>query len=776
MSSLKREPIELMEFLLPRCANTFGSAPCTATGKHCYNTRATCKDPDNYRDVPDRNLDLSKEYPHNASFAGLFADDDGVEFEEGFFSVKAEVPADGEGIIWYYGDPENYGAYFGVTGGQLIFRVGDLGTEASSDKLELSVDASQFYGKSIVFYGDIDWNRGASSEINLWAYDPVERTIQSLGQDVATVPDARFYTYTLGGVSGIKSFAPTSTYLSLDDWPGFVNFFYMYDDQTAPDNMEGTYGQSLWLGKGVKGEPRDEVYIFPCLMDVGTVGTLINVGGADNNYKPLGRQATLDFSASDFTHSDITQDPYLDTRGFDPREMSTFWRKWVIRQKFGKVGARVRRYLGYAGQKLSEYKKTSYTLEQTSWNEDGISFYCRDEFARTEFDKVQVPESSDVSLREDILSTDTTIDVTYDDGLRWAGTPGVVRINNELITYDSISVLIELVDDEENQYLQLSSLTRGDYETEADDHDADEIVQQCRLYDDAPIDDVVHDFLIKDAGLDAQFVDVAGLRTMAEDDLAAYRVNSLLTTPFSVNELLGRLSTECAFYLWWDERQQQIRFQAIKAVDAGDIVQTITFEKNIVAGSFKITEKPKQRLNTVTFYYNVISPAGDLSDTLNYQNALKIVNGENSLPEQYGDYVQGRSVFSLFLTTEAQANQTSSRLAARYSDIPWRAEFYLDANDRDLWTGDIIRISHPAMVIDTGARDTRRWLIIEAEEIKAGHLMRYVAMDISLDGFIYRITSNNIGDYTPELFAAGHAFITDDNGFNADGTEGARIT
>jgi len=42
-----REPIQIVEILQPFCANTFGVAPCTATGTadtKCYNTRGSCRD------------------------------------------------------------------------------------------------------------------------------------------------------------------------------------------------------------------------------------------------------------------------------------------------------------------------------------------------------------------------------------------------------------------------------------------------------------------------------------------------------------------------------------------------------------------------------------------------------------------------------------------------------------------------------------------------------------------------------------------------------------
>lgn len=47
--ALERVPAVVAEFDLDRCTNTFGSAPCTATGTPCYNTRGTCRDKPNYQ-------------------------------------------------------------------------------------------------------------------------------------------------------------------------------------------------------------------------------------------------------------------------------------------------------------------------------------------------------------------------------------------------------------------------------------------------------------------------------------------------------------------------------------------------------------------------------------------------------------------------------------------------------------------------------------------------------------------------------------------------------
>ncbi|XAI95665.1 hypothetical protein [Microcystis phage Mae-JY22] len=47
--ALERVPAIVAEFDLDRCTNTFGVAPCTASGTPCYNTRGTCRDKPNYQ-------------------------------------------------------------------------------------------------------------------------------------------------------------------------------------------------------------------------------------------------------------------------------------------------------------------------------------------------------------------------------------------------------------------------------------------------------------------------------------------------------------------------------------------------------------------------------------------------------------------------------------------------------------------------------------------------------------------------------------------------------
>jgi hypothetical protein len=755
--SLDREPIELVEIVLPRCINTYGVAPCTAsggTGSECFNCRATCQDVDNYRDTPDRHLtpDLILTQGDDVGSGAVTRSADIFAAFEVWFSATPS------GVIWEQGGAAN-GSYLGVDSGNLVFEV------FSSNTGTISVDASQFAGKTMFLYVEIDFVASTSADMILWAFDPVELSLTQLGT-ASLVPGGQWAGNGVGGIG----FTSGATIGGRDDtdWSGTVSTARFYDSQTAPADMSDNFAASLWLGKGVKGEPVDEKYILPCLQDVGTIGTRINLSASDDNYEPLGRRATMSFTASDFTHSDITQDPYVATRPYNPKERSTFWRKWLARQKFGKVGALVRRHVGYAGQPLSAYERQAFILDKATWIEDGVDFYCRDILSRTEFRKAQIPAPSGASLNAAI--TDTDVSFTVDDDVT-ADYPasGTVRINDEIMTYTAIAAAGAPV------VTTFSGLTRGTDGSTAEAHDIDDLVQVCRRYTSADIDDVLREWLIEDSRIEGQFVNMDEIEDEVAAYLGAYSITTLLTEPTGVDQLVGRLSAECSFFVWWDERDQQIRFRAIRAVSSGDVVANLSYGDNIIADRFQLTEKPKERLNVIAFYYNPIDFSGDLDKATNFKNGLKVVNGTTSLPEQYGNLIQSRDIYSIFLTTEAEANQTSSRLAVRYADIPVYAEMYVDAKDREIWVGDVVTVEHPTLVDATGTPLDRRWLVIEAEEVDPGHIVRYVCADITLDGIIYRITENGIGTYTAELFAAGNAFITDNAGLNADGSTGATI-
>jgi len=546
-----------------------------------------------------------------------------------------------------------------------------------------------------------------------------------------------------------------------------VRFYEGRGEDDLNTNPDG-YRQRYFFDDGRRAKPGDPgLYILPLLGGAQPVGSRINVTGADQRYEPLGRRAYLGAEFKDAPHSDFPYDPYLSDRNYNPLDRSTFWAKWLIRNKFGKTRAVVRLYHGYDGQNLADMQQQLYVLDAIEWSRESVSMRCRDYLSLTEFRRTQVPAPSPGKLEADILAADTSFDLSGDQTGNYPAS-GTLRIDEELMTYTG-----PVTYDAGSDTTTIANVTRGTDGSTAADHDADEGVQLCRRYTNARIDTVLEDLIVNDAAVPAQIVDLAKFTSERDEYLDAYELTTLISEPTGVDQLIGEIAEQCSFYIWWNERRQIVDMQAIRPLDGVDAA--FTQERDIISDTFEIVERPKERLTTISFYYNPRDLAGDLSKPVNYKNQLVVSNSTVQAIDRYGRLPQTREVFSRWLTTEAQVNQTASRYSLRYADVPFYVSFMVDAKDRQIWVGDFVSISHDFIVDARGNRALRRWLVVEAEEIEPGHAQRLVCVDVTLDGQIYRITENGIGSYTAALFAEGNAFITDNNGLNPDGTTGATI-
>lgn len=761
-NELGREPVEVVEIVVPKCANVFGSAPCTATGTgdaKCFNTRATC------RSIPDfQARPLAHLTPDLVAIQGdAIASGDIDRSVDVLFEAKVTFGANATGTIWDQGG-SGVGAYLGITGTDLVWRAGDgsVATGASTGKITAALTG--FAGRTVVLIAGVELSTGT---VYLWEFDPIELVLTKIGDDSFTA--GATWADTDAGAIGLNGGSSIPVGEDGGTFTGRIESVRFFEAQTSADIIEtpDAFRQRYFFDDGRKAKPSDDIYRLPALTGTNTVGTRLNITGADGRYEPLGRRAFMSLSIGDFAHTDFIFDPYLSGRTYDPLTRGTFWPKFQVRNKYGKTRAIVRRYTGYDGQALSAMQRQSYVLDKVALGRDQVSIQCRDFLSLTEFRKTQVPAQSSGALDVALTDVATSLFIAGDVTNDYPAT-GTLRIGDELMTYTGRSY--DGVDDQTD----FTGLTRGTDGSTADEHDVDEVVQICRRYTGARIDDVLKELLVTDAEIPAQLINLARFTSVYDDDLNAYTLTTVISEPTGADQLIGEMAEDCAFYIWWDERTQKVDMQAIKPLSGVDYA--LTQENNIIGNSFSLMERPDERLTTVTMSYNPRDFAGDLGKPTNFKNAVLISNANASDPDQYGKLPQTRELFSRWLTTNAQITQTAARLSNRYVEVPLYAEMLVDAKDRAIWVGSFVTISHDYLVTDLGAIDaSRRWVVVEAEEVEAGHTQKITVTDITADGQIYVITENGIGDYTPALFSLGNAFITDNSGLNSDGTTGATI-
>lgn len=764
-----REPVEIIEIKVPKCVNVHGTSPCTATqtgnGK-CFNTRATCNDVSNFQARPIGHLDAD---------LLLEEGDTGTQTENGsnayFVEVALRLNNAPNGVVFEIGGTTD-SLYIGFDGNNdLVARCGDATVSSGTDVAKVTIDMAAWFGSTVTLIVEASRIASTSQTITVYLYDRITLELYQLGTHTSSGDSGAIFgtgDYGVGTEGGTVPTGEVST-----DYNSKITSAALFTNQTAtlfPD--AGAYRSIYYFDDGRKAKPSDDIYIIPLLQSVSTVGTRLNLTAADDRYEPLGRLAYMDISFADAPHSDFGVDPYRGDRSYDPLKRSTFWNKWLVRNKFGRTRALVSRYTGYDGQRLDQMQKQTYVLDRYGEAREQLSIRCRDVLSLTEFRRAQVPAPTTGKLLEGISAAATSLKMPGDTRTQYplgTGQGDTIRINDELMTFSGISYDAGL--DETT----LTGLTRGTDGSLAAAHEADDGIQMCDRYTQVSVSSLLEELLLDHAQVPAQLVDLQNIQDVDAEYLNAYTLSTILSEPTGIDVLVGELARDCSFVIWWNERTQLVDMQAIVPLET--LQTTLTQEDDILAESLSLEERPKERITTASIYYNPRNFAGDLRKPVNYKNQLLVANSSSEGPDQYGDLPQTREIFSRWLLTEAQANQTGGRYALRYADIPTYASLMVDAKDRSLWVGDYIGISHDYLVDARGERigSRKRWMIIEAEEVEAGHAQRLVCVDVTLDGLIYLITDNGIGTYTEALFLARNAFITDNLGLNPDGSSGATI-
>lgn len=513
--------------------------------------------------------------------------------------------------------------------------------------------------------------------------------------------------------------------------------------------------------RGIEGAP----YVIPSLVSVSTSPTRINLSAISRDAQALGNRALCTLVFNDHPHTDRKVDPYLDGRSWDAMGRGSFWSKWITRNKY-RQNVLIKVHEGYSGQALSEMKVRSYFLQSVQGPDaqGRITIRGKDVLARIEDRKAQAPSQSNGELFEDISAAETAIEVAgalvseYDAS-------GTLRIDEEVLTYSAVA-------DSANG-ITFTVTGRGTDGTSADTHSAAANVQQCLRYADR-IDAVVEDLLTTFGGVPAEFIPSAEWAAEAADHLNAYQMSGLITEPTGVTQLISELQAQALFLIWWDERDSEIKFKAIRGINTQPPL--IAEATNIMAGSFDLKEEPRERISQAWLYYNQRNPTKSVTDQTNYANAQIIADLDSETDELYGE-ASIHKIFARFLTQSSLALSTTSKLITRYVDTPNRCVFRMDAKDRGFWTGDQIRIQHHLDVDAFGVERIGTWTITSAREVIPGEVVEYEAEDTTLYGKIVAILADGVGDYVGDgSDAFNGAWIGDSDGLLSNGDNGARIT
>jgi len=512
----------------------------------------------------------------------------------------------------------------------------------------------------------------------------------------------------------------------------------------------------------------------------GTTPTEINPGGGDTDRSALGSRATVRVRFQDHPHSDFKVDKYRAERldgtasasgeTFNPLERGTFWTRWLRRTPYY-VGRELRIREGYIDQAPSEMTTRHYVIREIDGPDSNgrVTVKGEDILSLVEFGRRQAPLPTEGELLNDISESDDSFTiVNYRDASEYPSDGGTVRINDEVMTYESAS--------ENNGEITFTSVVRSTDGTEVSEHDAGDNVQLCLRYENVPVWDVLRE-LIEDFGkVPSRFVPFSDWEIEGETWLQNMDVRTLITEPEDVEQLVGELSQQCLVYLWWDERDQEIKLAAIRPPTKTP--PELNDRQHIIADSVSYKRDVKARISQYWIYFQQRDPTENLDETTNYRRLRVDIDSEAEQDDQYGSK-QVKRTYSRWLQRESQAIQLGGRMLDRYRNGRRQIRLRVDAKDRSIWTGEIVDVVIWSQVDDTGAPRVERHQVLSAEEVEPGHLIQYDLQELEFlvnERFIF-ISPDGIPDYenATEEQRNSFWFIAPDSGEFSDGTEAYEI-
>lgn len=521
---------------------------------------------------------------------------------------------------------------------------------------------------------------------------------------------------------------------------------------------------TLTFGKPQSDLPKN-LNIFPLLSSTTTAPTKINPTSSNKNISGIGQRAVATITFQDAPHTDLIVDKYRSERSYIPIANGTFWTKWLARNPYYQ-NRPLRIYEGYLGQDIADMNCRHYLIDSIDGpdNSGKVSIVAKDPLKLADKQKSQAPVLTIGQLVDDITASDTTILLQKAELADYASS-GTLRIDDEIMTYTSTSLVGDNV--------QISGITRGTDGSTADTHSAESSVQQCLRYTDRKVWEVVYELLVDFAGVPSSFIPLDDWVAEGEVWLPQFNVTTLISEPTGVAELLNELMEQVLFYVWWDERAQEIKLRAIRPV-IGE-APLFTDDNNIIENSVSFSTDPKNRISQVWVYWNQRNRAEDLDKESNYQTVELRADLDTESQNQYGES-RIRKVFARWIQNNAQAINLAARMLGANYQNPKYMKLRVDAKDGNIWTADVIDIENRNIVNFNGEKEIERYQVISCQEVVSGETIEYELQRFLFKGtrFAFYMASDAplFVDATPEEKSAPSAWYADAEGLMSDGTQG----
>lgn len=355
-----------------------------------------------------------------------------------------------------------------------------------------------------------------------------------------------------------------------------------------------------------------------------------------------------------------------------------FWSRWRAENPYY-LGQRISVFSGYIvnGEYIANnFTRRDYIVEGFTQTASGVGITGKDPLKLANNERAKAPLESRGALAFDITNADTSIGlIPAGVGSDYPSSNFYVRVGDEVIFCTSRSG-------------DTLTVTRGSFNTQADDHSEEDAVQLCLYYDSETVSDISYDLLTTYANVPTTYINKAA---WDGESSAAFPVTytTLITEPTGVQDLIKEFSQSAPHYLYWDERVNLIRFSALKPPPEDAAI--LTYQGNLLEDSTTVTDKQDMRVSTVIVNFGIFDPTKDLDEVSNYRASY--VREDSDSVTNYGQRAY-KKVNSRWISSDNKtaAVLMAARIGRRFSEAPRMIGFSLDAKDADVWTGDSVRV------------------------------------------------------------------------------------
>lgn len=492
----------------------------------------------------------------------------------------------------------------------------------------------------------------------------------------------------------------------------------------------------------------------------------------------LGKRGVVSFKCEDFADDDLFTDNYQSTRSYTPENQGTFFRKLKARNPYYK-GRLMKVRQGYINSPFSfnDFEDRLYVIESIDIDQSGFVTITGKDLLKLADDKKSVaPAVSSGTLSTAYTIGASTLVLQTGDGSGYSS--GHISIGDNVLSYTGVSTDT------------LTGVSGGVSGSTDKDAGIGDLVQQCLTYETVNVVDIIHGLLTTYAGVDESFLPYdAGLAvpTGTNDEwdtekaswLSSNDLSRIIIKPTGVSKLIESLCKQNLVYIWFDERDQEVKLRAIAPTYRNELPPTLSESEHLVKESVKTKDADKDRISQIHVYYDQIDITGDSDDPTNYRKLKVQVDTDSENVNAYSE----KAIKVIYAEWLGNANEgliitLAGRLLSRYAGRPERITFKIDTKDADFWTGALALLDSFNFQDVDGSNKLKKVQIMKVKDDHDSQLLELTAesWDYSDNQYGF-ITPDSMGDYTAEteLNQQSYGFICQNDGLYTNGDAGHLI-